>query len=300
MANSLPQPFFLGGPTASGKSAVALALARRLGARIVNADAFQIYAGLPILTAQPSLEMLSQAPHELYGVAPVETPLDVASYWKVASPWLHHLSEPIIIVGGTGLYMRTLLRGGLDPLPPADPELRRELEATPLQDLTERLRQLDPVAHRQIDLFNPRRVVRALEVCLLSGQPVSLLRRWTSKPDAEKRGVWLQWDRSLLHERIGRRSHAMLENGAIEEVAMTRQQASSTARQAIGFRNIESLLDGELNQEECRESIAQTTRRYAKRQETWFRKEAALSPLPFQPGDTVATVVEKVLTSFSS
>lgn len=298
MLPPMPDPFFLGGPTASGKSVLAVALAQRLGARIINADAFQIYAGLPVLTAQPAPDSFAQVRHELYGMLPVNHSLDAAQYWQMASQTLAKEQRPAIIVGGTGLYLRTLLRGGLDRLPASEPELRLELEQTPLPILTARLLQLDPVSYEQIDLRNPRRVVRTLEICLLSGQPASALRKWNKKASTELRGVWLQWDRESLHERIAIRSQAILENGGIDEVAASREQAATTARQAIGFRPIEALLDGDIDRETCQESIAKSTRQYAKRQETWFRKEPALLPLPCRNENCVESLTEKIVSQF--
>lgn len=290
---------FLGGPTASGKTEVALCLAEKLGARIISADPFQLFREIPILTAQPTAREQARIPHLLYGSLPVSAALDLPRYLQLAQPLLAD-DSPAVVVGGAGLPMRALLQGGLDPLPPSDPQLRQELEAIPLQILIEELQRRDPESARQIDLRNPRRVIRTLEICRLSGQPASELRRsWQPSASPRIRGAWLQWPRAILHERIAQRTERMFESGVVEEVKACRGLASPSARQAIGFREIEALIDQVTPSAVCRTALIQATRQYAKRQETWFRKEAALMPIPVDASRDATTITREILTALN-
>ncbi len=272
-------PFFIiAGPTAVGKSDIAVDVAERCSGEIVGADAFQIYRGLEILTAQPSGELRARAPHHLVGEIPLTQSFDVAHYLRIARQRLaeiHARGRVPIVTGGTGLYLRALTRGLAD-LPGADAQLRAELEAAPPAGLQRRLAELDPVGAAQIDLKNPRRVIRALEVCLLTGRPFSSFReQWTGTPHAI-RGIVLTVDRKTLSARIDRRTAAMFASGVMEEVRAA-GEAGPTAGQTLGFREIRALLAGQLDQAACLAAIQHATRRYAKRQMTWFRRETTLA-----------------------
>ena len=274
-------PFFIiAGPTAVGKSDIAVAVAERCGGEIVGADAFQIYRGLEILTAQPSAELRAHVPHHLVGEIPVTQSFDVAQYLRAARQRIAEIrarGRMPIVTGGTGLYLRALTRGLAD-LPGADARVRAELEAAPLADLQRRLAELDPIGAAQTDLQNPRRVIRALEVCLLTGRPFSSFReQWTATPHGI-RGIVLTLDRESLNARIDRRTEAMFAAGVIEEVRAA-GEAGPTASQTLGFREIRALLAGQLGESDCIAAIQHATRRYAKRQMTWFRRETALEPI---------------------
>ena len=278
------EPVFVCGPTASGKTTLALELARRLDGEIVNGDAFQLYRGLEVLTAAPSAEERRAAPHHLFGVLDPSERCDAMRYRSLAREAIEEIQrrgKTAIVVGGSGLYLKFLTHGP-SPLPAGDPTLRAELDASPLDDLVARLRALDLVEAGRTNLLNRRYVTRALEICLLTGRPCSSLRdQWraaTAEVEARLRGLVIVRERSDLHQRIARRSAAMLENGAVDEVAaLTR--VSSTLEKAIGFREIRDHLAGTTDRATCLERIAAATRQYAKRQETWFRREAWLSPL---------------------
>jgi tRNA dimethylallyltransferase len=277
-----PTPaLLLAGPTAIGKSAIALQLAERVGGEIVGADAFQVYAGLPILTAQASAEDRSRVPHHLIGVIPLTHAFDVAQYLALARRALDEIrsrGRVPIVVGGTGLYLRALLRGLAD-LPPGDEALRAELAALSLAELQAELKARDPVGAAFIDLQNPRRVIRALEVCRLTGRPFSSFRRgWEQTDSPEFRGYVLTRNRDDLYRRIDARVEAMFRDGVEEEVAAL-GEVGPTAGQVLGLREIRERLAGRLTRAECIAAIQQATRRYAKRQLTWFAKEPALQPL---------------------
>jgi tRNA dimethylallyltransferase len=283
----LPDPerlFFVCGPTASGKSARALEIARQIDGEIINADAFQLYRGVEVLTAAPSSEDRFPVPHHLYGVLAPSDPVDAMAYLRLVVPMIDELltrGKTPVITGGSGLYLKFLSHGP-SPLPPGDPSLRAEFEALPLDALVSRLRALDPAEAARTDLHNRRYVSRALEVCLLAGVPCSTLRDdWeaaTSARATKLRGIVLHRPRPELHERIARRTRLMLDGGAIEEVAALGDIAPGLEK-AIGLREIRQLLDGEIDRPACEELINAATRQYAKRQETWFRRESWLKPV---------------------
>ena len=263
--------FILLGPTAVGKSDLAVDLAERMGGEIVGADAFQVYQGLDILSAKPSLELRSRIPHHLIGEVPLTTAFDVAQFRALALERIQEISSrggTPIVCGGAGMYVRALTHG-LSDTPRANPSLRAELEREPLESLVTRLRALDPNA--DVDEKNPRRVVRALEVCLVSGRPFSSYReQWGFEPAT--RGAIVTRSRESLHARIAARTDTMFEQGVVEEVAAV-GDLGPTARQMLGLREIQQFLGGQISIQDCKVAIIQATRQYAKRQLTWFRRE---------------------------
>jgi len=279
----LETTFFLAGPTAIGKTAVAVALAEACEGEIVGADAFQLYDGLDHLTAQPSPEERRRVPHHLVGSVPLSAAYHVARYREEALPILEAIvarGRRPIVCGGTGLYLRALTHG-LAELPAPDPALRTRLEAAPLPELLAELDRLDPAA--TVDRANPRRVLRAVEVSLLSGRPFSSFReQWEAQP--RRRGVLLERPREVLHRRIETRARALfapehLPQVAAEIEAARRAGIGPTAAQVLGWRELNAFLSGDLLQEEAIASLVQGTRRYAKRQITWFRREPWLVPV---------------------
>jgi tRNA dimethylallyltransferase len=277
------QPVYVCGPTASGKSAFAAELAARIGGEIVNADAFQLYRGLQVLTAAPSPAEFATVPHHLYGVLdPAET-MDAGTYLRLARPVIDGIiarGRVPVVTGGSGLYLKFLTHGPA-PLPQGDAALRAAMDARTLEDLVAELRELDPVEAARTNLKNRRYVSRALEILHLSGQPASSLRdQWaaqTAALAATLHGHLIQRPRADLHARIAARTRTMLAGGAIGEVASL-TTPSATCGKAIGFREIRDLLDGRIGHATCEERINAATRQYAKRQETWFRRETWLTP----------------------
>jgi tRNA dimethylallyltransferase len=285
--------FFIVGPTATGKSELAADVAREIEAEIVSVDAFQIYRGLDLLTAKPDTSTLTNVPHHLIGTTPLHEEMNAEKYRCAASRVIgeiHSRGKVAIVVGGSGLYIKALTHG-LAPLPGSDPKLRERLNAMSLDELHTQLAELDPEAAQKIDLKNRRRVVRAVEICLRTGKPVSevvagvgdsgksIKPRPRSAPAAT--GVFVFHDREELYARINQRVEAMFENGVIEEVHAA-GKVSSTASQMIGLREIHELLDGPADAgsiKQCVAAIQQATRRYAKRQLTWFGRQTNFSPL---------------------
>ena len=287
----MEQAIYVCGPTASGKSSLAIELACLLDGEIVNADAYQLYRGLEIISAAPDASELICAPHCLYGVLEQEELCDAMQFRKMALTAIAEIQSRgklPIITGGSGLYLKFLSHGP-SPVPTGDEALREQLALESDDALVARLCEIDPEGAELTNLKNRRYVMRALEICLLSGRKMSELKNdWKHKSDAiEKnlRGVYLQWDKDLLRDRINRRVDIMLELGAIEEVAALKNP-SATCEKAIGIPQIKSYLAGEIDLTECKERIAAATRQYAKRQRTWFSKENWLTPCPINP-DTV-------------
>lgn len=253
----------------------------------MNADAFQLYHGLDTLVAAPSTDERAAAPHHLYGVLdPTET-CDAMRYRQLALPVIREIlgrGNVPIVTGGSGLYLKFLTHGP-DPLPPGDPAMRTLLDARPLDDLVAELTRLDPVEASRTNLSNRRYVSRALEICLLTGKRCSDLREsWTTRSreiETTLRGLVIRRLRPDLHRRIDLRTRRMLNGGAIDEVAGT--ELSPTLSKAIGVPQIRDFLAGNIDRTRCEELIAAATRQYAKRQETWFRREAWLHPLPWTP-----------------
>lgn len=281
----MKRTFFIVGPTATGKSELAAEVAHEIGAEIVSADAFQVYRGLDLLTAKPDDSTLARAPHHLIGTTALHEEMNAEKYRRAASnavDEIHSRGRLAIVVSGSGLYIKALTHG-LAQVPESDPKLREKLNAMSLDELRSRLIQLDSKAAGKIDMKNRRRVVRALEICLLTGQPASAVvsrlgdaaRPGSTIPAT---GVFVFRDREDLYARINRRVERMFEDGVIEEVRAA-GEVSATASQMIGFHEIRQLLNGEMSITQCVATIQQATRRYAKRQLTWFRRQTNFSPL---------------------
>ena len=288
-----PRVVALFGPTASGKSGAALALAAHTGGEIVSCDAMQLYRGLPVLTNQPTAAELAAAPHHLVGVWELEHEGSVAEYASMAHAAVDDVlcrGRLPIVVGGSGLYLRALFQG-ISPVPPGDPEVRRELrerlEAEGLGALWEELARADPETAARLTAGDTQRILRALEVALVSGKPLSA---WISEqPFGIQRiagvRVGLTLPRGILYDRIAGRVARMMEAGWRDEVAGLLRQGLSPglpAFQAIGYRQLVRYLEGNGSLEQAVAETIMETRRFAKRQETWFRKEPDVTWFPAQ------------------
>jgi tRNA dimethylallyltransferase len=291
--------FFIVGPTATGKSEIAAEIAGRLNAEIVSADAFQIYRGLDLLTAKPGKATLAKAPHHLLSAVPLSEEMNVEKFRAAAVEAIrgvHARGKHAIVVGGSGLYVKALTHG-LSQLPGADSKLRAQLSELSLDELCGQLVDLDPEAASKIDVKNRRRVVRALEIRLVTGKPILAQRAaWTvaaslceardgqamtpdaSHSEAATAGVFVFRERAELYQRIERRVEKMFAEGVVEEVRALRD-IGSTAEKALGLREIRALLAGEISESECIARTQQCTRRYAKRQLTWFQRQDNFEPL---------------------
>lgn len=282
------------GPTGVGKSAFAVALAEKIGGEIIGADAFQIYAGLPLLTAQPPPDLLRRVPHHLIGTLGLEESCDAARYARMAGEAIGEVlsrGRTPILAGGTGLYLKALTHGLAD-LPPVDTALREKISAMELPEALARLREADAGAPDRIDIRNPVRVRRALEIVLSSGRPLSAARTTWKSVSADFRGITLERERFDLRMRIAANVDAMFDEGVMEEVRKASRVGAGASR-AIGFREIRALLEGRMSHHECRNTIVTATRRYAKRQLTWCRHQFNFPSINLT--DTTSDLLESAL-----
>jgi tRNA dimethylallyltransferase len=294
----MKRAFFVVGPTAVGKSDLAAEVAQRLGAEVLSADAFQIYRGLDLLTAKPDQTTLAKAPHHLIATVSLSDARD-AEKFRVAAETILARGRPTIVVGGTGLYIKALTHG-LARLPEANQELREKLERTTTGELFRSLSTLDPITAAQIDCYNRSRLIRAVEVCLLTGKPFSAQRsEWNNAASAQ--GILVYRERDELYSRINERVEEMFRDGVIEEVRAA-TDVGPTAEKTLGLREIRALIAGEISQAECIARIQQATRRYAKRQLTWFRRQfnfPALNLTAHRPAEAVELISQSASRVFT-
>jgi tRNA dimethylallyltransferase len=278
VSKSQPPVALIAGPTASGKSALALNLAEQVGGVIVNADSAQVYRDLPILSAAPRPNELARAEHRLYGVLDGPKACSAADWAAMARREIEdvHASGRLpILVGGTGLYLRTLLQG-IAPVPPIDPRIRRQVREASVEKNRERLLQLDSQSAARLNPADRLRIARALEVVLSTGKTLA---EWQSRREGgiggavALRPLILLPPREWLYRRCDERFAAMVEGGAAEEVRALLERSLSPdlpVMRGIGVREISAWLSGEASREEAMAAGQQATRRYAKRQYTWF------------------------------
>lgn len=252
------------------------------------------------LVAMPSAEEKKQVPHHLFGVIAPHEDFDVAQYANQVQSVVEDIlarDHLPIITGGSGLYIKALTHG-LSPTPPADERLRAKCDELPLDQLIQWLELIDPEAAATINLKNRRYLTRAIEITLLSGRPSSALKKdWQQNPSPPFQGVVLTRERQQLYQRINQRTLQMFEQGVVEQVAQL-SPCSSTAEKAIGLREIRLLLDGQASREETINQIQQSTRRFAKRQSTWFRREKGFQSICAEPDEDADSLSEKIQSTF--
>ncbi|MEX6505141.1 tRNA (adenosine(37)-N6)-dimethylallyltransferase MiaA [Jiella sp. M17.18] len=279
------QAILIAGPTASGKSGLALELAERFGGTVVNADSMQVYDGLRILTARPDAGDLARAPHRLYGHVDPRDAYSAGAYTRDCEVLLTELRGAAILpifCGGTGLYFKALL-GLLDTMPAVPDSLRqawrRRLAEEGPAALHSLLVERDPAAAARIAPADGQRIVRALEIADVAGRPLSELQAGQGRPLIDGGRcvkIVLTPDRAVLRERIAQRFDSMVESGAMEEVRDFRRRfgaVGGTAGKAIGLAELGAVIDGQASLEAASERAIARTRQYAKRQETWFRHQ---------------------------
>ncbi len=294
----------LAGPTAVGKSEVALLLAQKVGGEIISVDSMQVYRGLDIGTAKPTGEERARVAHHLIDILELSESFDAGRFIRLARQALAEIrrrKKTAILCGGTGLYFRAILEG-LGETPPGDPALRAELESTPLDQLLAELAERDPETFQRVDRQNPRRVVRAVEVCRLTGQPFSKQRAiWRNESEGNSIPFFgLIRPGDELRRRIDERVDSMFARGLVAETERLLKQGleeNRTARQALGYRQVIEYLRGEKSMPEAIETAKIRTRQFARRQRTWFRHQAGISWLSCgQPAEALATeIAEKSL-----
>ncbi len=295
---AIHSPIYLAGQTGTGKTAVALELAEKLGTavEIINADAFQVYRGFDILSAAPTTKEKEAIPHHLFGILPLSEGCDVASFARIAKAKIAEVSTRAIplVVGGSGLYLKAITHG-LAPTPPGDPVLREKLDAFSLEELCDQLRELDPEGAEKTNLENRRYVTRNLEICLLTGQAASKLKSAWANEAPDIVAFYLKREREDIYERINRRTEQMFADGVVEEIAGLPDDISTTAEKAIGLRQIRELIAGEIDEAECVAQIQQITRRFAKRQEGWFKRETLFNPVEMGKDDHPQEIAARIL-----
>ena len=284
------------GPTASGKTALGVELAKALDGEVISCDSMQIYEGLDIATAKPTQEEMQGIPHHLISILPRTQRFSVAEYAALANAKIAEVTSRgrlPILVGGTGLYADAVLSGMQFEAEDGDPAVRgmlyQRLEAEGAQALYHELCQRDPEAAEKIHPNNTVRLIRALEVCIRTGGTFTDYKRRNADHPApyDSMILGLEWDREVLYSRIDRRVDIMLGQGLLEEVRQARDPAMQTSAAAIGYKELLPYLDGEAPLEDCIAQIKQESRRYAKRQLTWFRRNAQIHWLKMCETDEV-------------
>jgi tRNA dimethylallyltransferase len=277
----MKSPIFIAGPTAVGKSEIALLLGEKIGGEIISVDSMQVYRGLDIGTAKPSPAERARIPHHLIDVCDLKENFDAAQFIRLAQKAVEEIqlrNKTPIFCGGTGLYFKAFL-SGLGEAPATNPELRAELETASFESLLRELRERDPAAYEKIDKQNPRRVIRAVEVIRLTGKRFSEQRaEWKPEARSQKPEKFFAFSRQPgdLRARINARVDAMFARGLVEETRKLLRRGleqNETAMQAIGYRQVVEHLRGERPLAEAVELVKSRTRQFAKRQLTWFRRQ---------------------------
>ena len=282
----------IAGPTASGKTALSIALAEALDAQIVSCDSMQVYKYMDIGTAKPTVEERKGIVHHMLDVAEPDEDFSVSRYCAMADPIVANIlarGQTAIIVGGTGLYMDSLIRGNaFAPFPSTG--VRERLEAEPIEDVYARLSAIDPEAAARLHLSDKKRIIRAMEVYLETGITITEHNRRTQLLPNKYDPVWFALEdenRQDLYDRIDRRVEIMLEQGLVEEIRSLLVRGipkKATALQAIGYKEFLAALDGQCTLAEAAAQVQQASRHYAKRQLTWFRRNPSIHWLRRKPG----------------
>ena len=288
------------GPTASGKTGLSIEVAKHFGAPVLSSDSRQFYREIPIGTAAPTLEEQSGVPHYFVGSRSVTEFYNAGRYEEDALKLLDELfrtNDRVVMVGGSGLYIDAVCEG-MDDIPAVDPSIRPALqqcfEQEGIEVLLKELRELDPEYHEKVDRQNPARVIRALEVCRGTGKTYTELRKGTPKErpfDVVKIGVNLP--REELYDRINRRVDGMLEAGLEQEARRVYPIREHNALQTVGFREFFAYFDGEISREEAIDLIKRNSRRYAKRQMTWFGRDEQTRWFTKDEADAVVKYIEE-------
>ena len=297
---------FIVGPTAAGKTDIAVALAKIFKTEIISCDAMQVYKEISILTAKPSAQTLKKIKHHLVGDVSVEENFDVFTFRKKVLEAIAEIEKKKkipLIVGGSGLYMSILLDGIFEEENQGRnlkvrKKIEQEIKDKGREAVYQRLKEVDPASAAKIHINDTRRIVRALEVFEVYGKPMSALR-------PKREGLFGKYDVSVfvvsmkrddLYARINARVDKMFEAGAVEEVKrLKRKKISQTAAGIIGLKEIRMFLDDKVSEDEAKELIKKNTRHYAKRQLTWFRKDKRLTWVEVMPSERPAQIAKRVL-----
>ena len=296
-------PLFIAGPTAVGKSEIALRLAEQLGGEIISADSMQVYRGLDLGTAKPSPAERARVPHHLIDICELTEAFDAAQFIRLAQKAVEEIQargHVPLFCGGTGLYFKAFLNG-LGEAPSANPELRAELETASFESLLRELRERDPAAYAQIDKQNPRRVIRAVEVIRLTGKKFSEQRaEWKAQCAVPAKINFYCFTRppADLHAHINARVDAMFARGLVNETRELLKhglEQNKTAMQAIGYRQVVEHLRGERSLAETIELVKSRTRQFARRQLTWFRRQLDPEWIELKPDESLNEILARLI-----
>ena len=293
----------IAGPTASGKTALAVSLAKELNGEVLSCDSMQVYRGMDIGTAKPTIDEMDGVPHHMLDVADPNEDFSVSRFCALAEPILEDIlarGRTAILAGGTGLYMDALIRGR-DFAPAPVPGLREELEAQAeregMEAMYARLREVDPETAARLSLSDKKRILRALEVYLQTGGTITEHNRRTQTVPPKYDPIWLGLtaaDRQALYRRIDARVEQMVDRGLLEEIRgllASGVRREATAMQAIGYKEFLAVLDGVEPLSQAVETVQRSSRRYAKRQLTWFRRNPAIRWISWEEDDPPAKIV---------
>jgi len=299
--------FTVVGPTAIGKTALSIKIAQYLNCDIISCDSRQFYKEMCIGTAVPESDELAAAKHHFIQNRSIIDDYSVGAFERDALlkiTDLHRSNPNIVMVGGSGLYVNAVLNG-LDYFPDVSPKIRTQLNADleekGIENLQEQLQKLDPESYQNIAVDNPHRLIRALEVCIGSGQTYSSFK---NKPKAPRNfssvQIGLRSDRQLMYDRINQRVDIMISNGLLEEARSLYEHKSLNALQTVGYRELFLYFDGEISLEFAIEEIKKNTRRFAKRQITWFKKDPAITWFDYDTDfEEVRLFIDKKLSKLS-
>ena len=288
------------GPTAIGKTALSIKLAQHFNAEIISADSRQFYKEMNIGTAVPSIEELNGAPHHFIQHKSIKETFTVGDFERDAISKikeLHQENPTVVMVGGSGLYVKAVTKG-LDYFPEVDASIRTnlnlQLENEGLNVLQEQLKSLDPEAYKTIAIDNPKRVIRALEICIGSGQPYSsFLTNPEKNRDFKTISIGLNADREIIYDRINQRVDLMIENGLLDEVKALHEHKHLNALNTVRYKELFQYFEGNCTLEFAISEIKKNTRRFAKRQLTWFRKDDSINWFDYK------TDVKDIITAIS-
>ncbi len=295
----------IAGPTASGKTALAVELAKELGGEVISCDSMQVYRRMDIGTAKPNFEEMQGIVHHMIDVADPDEDFSVSRYCTMATPILDDIlsrGKVAIIAGGTGLYMDSLIRGNdFAPYPATGARERLETQADEMgmEYMLAKLRQIDPDSAARLHLADRKRIIRALEVFEETGETITDHNKRTQAIPARYAPVWLGLDfepRQLLYDRIDLRVSMMLEQGLEQEIRDLLSSgipAKCTAMQAIGYKEFVAALEGHITMEEAADEVRKSSRHYAKRQLTWFRRNQSIHWLTRTANDGFEEILQK-------
>lgn len=290
------------GPTASGKTALSVKLAKIFNTEIISADSRQIYKELSIGTAKPTKEEMGGVRHHFVNSHTIEEDYSIGKYEKEALEVLNTIfkeKDIAILTGGSGLYVKVVCEG-MDEVPDSDPEIREELNQKyreeGLELLLTELEKIDPEYYEQVDKSNPQRVIRGIEVFWSTGTPFSQFRTGEKKERPfNVLKIGMLWDRKELYNRIDERMDQMIQAGLFQEVESLRQFNDKNALQTVGYKEVFDYLEGKYDKEECIRLLKRNSRRYAKRQMTWFNKDKEIIWVNYKEQEKIVELIREEL-----